>query len=220
MAQETNGVTTLNVRLLPIVWMARTATPPLTAATSIERALKHASGLPVARIRSMDEIVAESTARSRFDMWLVTIFSGCAVLLSAIDVYGLMAHSVQQRTAEIGIRIALGADEKSVRNMILRQGIVLAVVGIVALVRPSALRISVRRGSTRSDNLHDDHTPPCRRGVHRRLASRAASYPIGPGYGAASGVTERHQYHSDGTEWSNRLNSVGFLRNLGGRERI
>jgi putative ABC transport system permease protein len=130
MAQEPDGVTTLNVRLLPIVWMVRTATPPLVAATSIEKALQHASGLPVTRIRSMDEIVAESTARSRFDTWLMTLFGGCALLLSAIGVYGLMAYSVQQRTAEIGIRKALGAGENSVRNMVLRQGMVVAISGI------------------------------------------------------------------------------------------
>ena len=130
MAQEPDGVTTLNVRLLPIVWMVRTATAPLVAATSIEKALQHAGGLPVTRIRSMDQIVAESTARSRFDMWLMTLFGGCALLLSAIGVYGLMAYSVQQRTAEIGVRMALGADASSVRNMVLRRGMALATSGI------------------------------------------------------------------------------------------
>ena len=78
----------------------------------------------------MDQIVAESTARSRFDMWLMTLFGGCALLLSAIGVYGLMAYSVQQRTTEIGIRMALGADTSRVRNMVLRQGMVLAIAGI------------------------------------------------------------------------------------------
>jgi predicted permease len=132
MAQEPDGVTTLNVRLLPIVWMVRTATPPLALAASIEKALQRASGLPVSRIRSMDQIVAESTARSRLDTWLMTLFGGCALLLAAIGVYGLMAYSVQQRTAEIGIRMALGADENRVRNMVLRQGMVLAISGIAA----------------------------------------------------------------------------------------
>jgi predicted lysophospholipase L1 biosynthesis ABC-type transport system permease subunit len=132
MAQEPDGVTTLNVRLLPLVWMVRTVNPPLVAAASIEKALQHASGLPVTRIRSMDQIVAESTARSRFDTWLMTLFGGCALLLSAIGVYGLTAYSVQQRTAEIGIRMALGADQNSVRNMVLRQGMVLAISGIAA----------------------------------------------------------------------------------------
>jgi len=137
MAQEPDGVTTLNVRLLPIVWMVRTATPPLVVATSIEKALQHASGLPVTRIRSMDQIVSESTARSRFDTWLMTLFGGCALLLSAIGVYGLMAYSVQQRTAEVGIRMALGADENSVRNMVLRQGMILAISGIAVGVASS-----------------------------------------------------------------------------------
>src|SRR5260221_1888791 len=108
----------------------RTVTPPLVAAASIEKALQRVSGLPVTRIRSMDAIVAESTARSRFDMWLMTMFGGCALVLAAIGVYGLMAYSVQQRTAEIGIRMALGADQSSVRDMVLRQGMTLAMVGI------------------------------------------------------------------------------------------
>lgn len=76
-------------------------------AASIEKALVQASGLPITRIRSMDQVVAESTARSRFDMWLMTVFGGSALLLSAIGVYGLMAYSVQQRTGEIGIRILM-----------------------------------------------------------------------------------------------------------------
>jgi predicted lysophospholipase L1 biosynthesis ABC-type transport system permease subunit len=131
MAQEPDGVTTLNVRLLPIVWMARTAARPLAAASSIEKALQRASGLPVTRIRSMEEIVAESTARSRFDMWLMSLFGGSALLLAAIGVYGLVAYSVQQRTVEIGIRMALGARKNSVRMMVLRHGMTLAVVGII-----------------------------------------------------------------------------------------
>jgi ABC-type antimicrobial peptide transport system permease subunit len=60
----------------------------------------------------------------------MTLFGGCALLLAAIGVYGLMAYSVQQRTAEIGIRMALGAGENSVRYMIWRQGMVLAISGI------------------------------------------------------------------------------------------
>jgi putative ABC transport system permease protein len=131
MAQEPDGVTALNVRLLPIVWMARTDVPPLAAAPAIAGVLRRVSGLPVTRIRSMAEIVAESTARSRFDMWVMTAFGVCAVLLSAIGVYGLMAYAVQQRTSEIGVRIALGADQQRVRRMILRDGMTLAVAGIV-----------------------------------------------------------------------------------------
>jgi putative ABC transport system permease protein len=79
----------------------------------------------------MEEIGARSTARSDFNMLLLTIFAGSALLLAAIGIYGLMAYSVQQRTQEIGIRLALGADALRVRNMILFQGMSVALIGVV-----------------------------------------------------------------------------------------
>ena len=131
MAQVPDGVTALNVRLLPIVWIVRTATEPYSISAPVQKALQLASGgLPSARVRSMDDVVGESIARARFDMWLMTIFGGCALLLAAIGVYGLMAYSVQQRTPEIGIRMALGADARAVRRMVLAQGMTLAAGGI------------------------------------------------------------------------------------------
>jgi ABC-type antimicrobial peptide transport system permease subunit len=63
-------------------------------------------------------------------MWLMTVFGVSALLLAAIGIYGLMAYSVEQRTQEIGIRLALGAQASSVKNMIVRQGMVLAIVGV------------------------------------------------------------------------------------------
>jgi ABC-type antimicrobial peptide transport system permease subunit len=78
----------------------------------------------------MEEIVGQSTARSDFNMFLLTVFAGSALLLAAIGIYGLMAYSVQQRTQEIGIRVALGADSQNVRNMIIAQGMRVALVGV------------------------------------------------------------------------------------------
>ena len=78
----------------------------------------------------MNEIVTQSTARSDFNMMLLAIFAGAALLLAAIGVYGLMAYSVEQRTREIGIQLALGADSDDVRNMIVRQGMGVALVGV------------------------------------------------------------------------------------------
>jgi len=118
------GITSLN-------WIVRTraGSPALNGA--IQNELRQASGgLPVARPRSMDDIVAQSMARSDFNTLLLTIFAGCAVLLAAIGIYGLMAYSVQQRTQEIGIRAALGADSRHVRNMIVRQGMSVALLGV------------------------------------------------------------------------------------------
>ena len=79
----------------------------------------------------MDEVVVQSTARADFNMLLLTIFGCSALLLAAIGIYGLMAYSVQQRTQEIGIRMALGAESSAVRNMVVFQGMRLTLVGVV-----------------------------------------------------------------------------------------
>jgi predicted permease len=130
-AQVPDGVTALNVRLLPLTWIVRTRGEPYAAQAAIDAELRRVSGgLPVARVRSMDDTLSETTARSRFATWLMTAFGVVAMLLSAIGVYGLLAYSVQQRVPEIGIRLALGADPRRVGGMILLQGMRLAVTGI------------------------------------------------------------------------------------------
>src|SRR5471032_1390681 len=97
----------------------------------IQRELRVASGgLALARPRTMDEIVVRSTARTDFNMILLTTFAVSALLLAAIGIYGLMAYSVQQQTQEIGIRLALGATTHGVRNMVIRQGMSVALLGV------------------------------------------------------------------------------------------
>ncbi len=118
-------------QITPLAWVVRARGEPYSVSASVQDALRQASGgLPVARPRAMDEIVARSTARSDFNMLLLSIFAGSALLLAAIGIYGLMAYSVQQRTQEIGIRVALGADSHAVRNMIVVQGMRVALVGV------------------------------------------------------------------------------------------
>ena len=97
----------------------------------MQEQLRQASGLPVSDVQAMDEVVSRSTSRQRFNMWLMTVFGAVALLLAAIGIYGLMAYSVEQRTQEIGIRLALGAEGGQVKNMVVFQGMRLALAGVV-----------------------------------------------------------------------------------------
>ena len=132
MAQVPQGVRALVLPILPIAWIVRTRVEPQSLSMAIQNELSQASGgLPVARVRSMDEVASQSTARTRFIMLLLSIFGGSALLLAATGIYGLMAYSVQQRTQEIGIRMALGAGRADVRKMMISQGMRLAVIGAI-----------------------------------------------------------------------------------------
>jgi predicted permease len=130
-AQVPNPVNQLNLRLSPMAWVVRTQVDPRTMSGPIQEQLRQATGLPVAEVRAMSEVVSLSTSRQRFNMWLMTVFGCSALLLAAIGIYGLMAYSVEQRTQEIGIRLALGAQASQVKNMVVLQGMRLAVVGVV-----------------------------------------------------------------------------------------
>jgi putative ABC transport system permease protein len=130
-AQVPDAANALNVSLTPISWIVRTQVPPQSLSGAIQDQLRQSTGLPVSDVRSMDEIAALSVSRQKFNMWVMTVFGGCALLLAAIGIYGLMAYSVEQRTQEIGIRLALGAQGSQVRQMVVRQGMLLALVGVV-----------------------------------------------------------------------------------------
>ena len=129
-AQVPDPVNVLNLRLSPMAWVVRTQTEPLAMSNAIQEQLRQATGLPVSDVRSMSQVVSLSMSRQKFNMWLMTVFGGSALLLAAIGIYGLMAYSVEQRTQEIGIRLALGAQASQVKNMVVRQGMVLALVGV------------------------------------------------------------------------------------------
>jgi predicted permease len=88
--------------------------------------------LPVFGEKGMDEIVATSLSERRFAMQLVSVFGIVALLLAGVGIYGVMAYSVSQRTREIGIRLALGADTRVIMRWVLRQGMGLTVIGIGA----------------------------------------------------------------------------------------
>ncbi|MCA1563401.1 MAG: ABC transporter permease [Acidobacteria bacterium] len=92
-AQVPDAANALNVSLTPISWVVRTQVPTQSLSSTIQDQLRQATGLPVSDVRSMDEIAARSLSRQKFNMWVMTVFGGCALLLAAIGIYGLMAYS-------------------------------------------------------------------------------------------------------------------------------
>jgi len=131
-AQISDSLTALDATLIPMQWIIHTRVEPHSLASQVERELRIASGgLPVGSVQSMDQVVAHSIAQEEFNMMLLTIFAGIALLLAAIGIYGIMAYSVQQRTQEIGIRMTLGAGPHDVRRMVVTQGMILALVGVM-----------------------------------------------------------------------------------------
>ena len=130
-AQIPDAVNALNVTILPMSWVVRTKLRPALLSSAIQEQLRQVSGLPVSDVRTMNEVVSISISRQRFNMLLMTIFGSSALLLAAIGIYGLMAYSVEQRTQEIGIRLALGAETGMVRNMVVVQGMRLVLIGVI-----------------------------------------------------------------------------------------
>ncbi len=130
-AQVPDPANALNVRLTPMAWVVRTRVEPHSLGSQIQEQLRQVSGLPVTDVRTMNEVVSRSVSRQSFNMLLMTVFGGSALLLAAIGIYGLMAYTVQQRTQEIGIRMALGAASAEVRRLVIFQGMGLALAGLV-----------------------------------------------------------------------------------------
>jgi putative ABC transport system permease protein len=88
--------------------------------------------LPISQVLTMDAVVADANSQPRFEMLLLGIFAGVALLLAAVGIYGVMSYAVSRRTHEIGIRVSLGASRANVVLLVVRQGIVLALIGSAA----------------------------------------------------------------------------------------
>jgi putative ABC transport system permease protein len=130
-AQLTDAETAFFQRLLPIAWLVRTEGEPTGLIQAIQEQLRQATGLPVTDVAPMSRVVWGQTGRQRFSTLLMSVFGTVALLLAAVGIYGLMAYTVEERRQEIGIRLALGAESRQVRNMVVRQGMSLALGGVV-----------------------------------------------------------------------------------------
>ena len=132
MAQMSDGFVAFANAVIPVTWMVRTAPAPFTLTEAMRKEfLSIDDQLAVARIRALESANAETLVRERISMNLLGVFAVIALILASVGIYGLMSHSVEQRTQEIGVRLSLGASPHDIRKLILGHAMKLTTLGVL-----------------------------------------------------------------------------------------
>ncbi len=132
MSQQAEGLTALASSALPLSWAIRSSLDAKTLGAAIQKEMQAVDGqMSVSKVRMMEQVLTEQTAQQTFNMLLLSIFAGVALVLAAIGIYGLMSYSVEQQTAELGIRMALGAGKTELFRLVVKQGMTPALIGVV-----------------------------------------------------------------------------------------
>jgi putative ABC transport system permease protein len=155
-AQASQHMISVLLGTIPLHWAVRSDAEPAALADQLQAAVAAVDAEePVAEFRTMRELLSDSLNRWRFNMLLVGVFAGIALLLAAVGIYGVISYAVTQRTQEIGVRIALGARRGSVLWMVLRQAGFLLGAGALAGLAGLAAMGRVLKGFIYGVNFAD-----------------------------------------------------------------
>ena len=189
----------LPYRQWPVQGMAlvlKTSVPPASVADAARREVYAVDpSLPVANVRTLEQVVSRSISQPRFYMTLLAIFAGVALVLAAVGIFGVLSYAVVQRTREIGIRMALGARERSVVGLVVRHAMVMAVAGVAvgsvsAWVLSTSMmsRFALQHRSERRRHILRRRRHPDGRRAPGCLCPCPPGYPRGSNRGPAGGI--------------------------------
>ena len=141
-----------------VTLLVRTSGEPESMAAAVRRAVQEVDpNQPVYGVQTMEQVVSDSVASQKLSMLLLLLFAAVAVVLAAVGIYGVMSYAVAQRTHEIGVRMALGAQGGDVLRMVVRQGMLLVLagvgVGLLGAVALTRLMSSLLYGVSATDPL-------------------------------------------------------------------